>query len=263
VELLFQSVDRAIDLLFHLHEQAQPRGVSEIARALELPKSTVHRLLQALARRGLVEQEGGRYAPGARLVALGLGAQERDPVVAAARPVLDEEARALGETVFLMAPRSAGLVVLDKAEGAGFLRAAPRLGEVVPLHATAAGKLALAFAPDRFPLEAIGGAERFTDRTVVDLEALRLEVERARKQGFAENHGEWIDGLSVVAAPVLLDLPAGGRRLIAVLAVAAATPSLRELGAARVSKRAVDAARRVQARLGAPTSSGRKTRKAS
>jgi DNA-binding IclR family transcriptional regulator len=261
VELLFQSVDRAIDLLFHLHEQARPRGVSEIARALELPKSTVHRLLQALVRRGLVEQEGGRYAPGARLVALGLGAQERDPVVGAARPVLDEEARALGETVFLMAPRSGGLVVLDKAEGAGFLRAAPRLGEAVPLHATAAGKLAFAFAPDRFPLEP-AALERFTERTVVDPEALRAEVERARKQGWAENHGEWIEGLSVVAAPVLLDVPAGGRRLIAVLAVAAATPSLRELGTARVARRAVEAARRVQVRLGAPTSAARK-RKAS
>jgi hypothetical protein len=67
----------------------------------------------------------------------------------------------------------------------------------------------------------------------------------------------------VVAAPVLLDVPAGGRRLIAVLAVAAATPRLSELGAARVARRAVDAARRVQARLGAPTSSGRKARKAS
>jgi IclR family acetate operon transcriptional repressor len=248
VELLFQSVDRAIDLLFHLHEQPQARGVSELARALGLPKSTVHRLLQALARRGLVEQEGGRYAPGARLVGLGLGAQERDPVVGAARPVLDEEARALGETVFLMAPRSAGLVVLDKAEGAGFLRAAPRLGEAVPLHATAAGKLAFAFAPERFPLEA-GGAERFTARTVVDPDALRVEVERARRQGFAENHGEWIDGLSVVAAPVLLDVASGARRLIAVLAVAAATPRLRELGAARVARRAVDAARRLSARL--------------
>lgn len=262
MELLFQSVDRAIDLLFHLHEQAQPRGVSEIARALGLPKSTVHRLLRALTRRGLVEQERGRYAPGARLVALGLGAQERDPVVAAARPVLEEEARALGETVFLMTPRSAGLAVIDKAEGVGFLRAAPRLGEIVPLHATAAGKLAFAFAPDRFPVGS-AGAERFTERTVVDPDVLRAEVERARKRGWAENHGEWIDGLSVVAAPVLLEAPAGVRRLVAVLAVAAATPRLRELGAARVARRAVEAARRIQTRLGAPAAPARRTRRAS
>jgi DNA-binding IclR family transcriptional regulator len=261
LELLFQSVDRAIDLLFHLHEQAQARGVSEIARALGLPKSTVHRLLRALARRGLVEQEEGRYAPGGRLVALGLGAQARDPVVAAARPILDEEARALGETVFLMAPRSTGMLVLDKAEGVGFLRAAPRLGEVVPLHATAAGKLAFAFAPERFPLES-AALEGFTERTLRDREALRAEVERARKHGFAENHGEWIDGLSVVAAPVLLDVAGAGRRLIGVLAVAAATPRLRDLGAARVARRAVDAAKRIQVRLGAAPTPAKKTRRA-
>jgi len=260
MELLLQSVDRAIDLLFHLHAEPDARGVSEIARALELPKSTVHRLLQALARRGLIERDAaGRYAPGARLVALGLGAQQRDPVVAVARPVLEEEAAALGETVFLTGPRNVAMVVLDKAEGAGFLRAAPTLGETVPLHATAVGKLAFAFAPERFPLEA-SGLEGFTERTLRDRDALREEVERARKQGYAENHGEWIAGLSVVAAPVLLDAAGGARRFVAALAVAAATPRLRELGTPRVARRAVDAVRRIQARLGTAPQ-GRKGRK--
>jgi len=262
MELLLQSVDRAIDLLFHLHEQREPRGVSEIARALELPKSTVHRLLQALARRGLIEQDaGGRYAPGARLVALGLGAQERDPVVAVARPVLEEEASALGETVFLTAPRNGSMLVLDKAEGAGFLRAAPRLGETVPLHATAVGKLAFAFAPERFPLEE-SGLEGFTERTLRDRDALRAEVERARKQGYAESHGEWIDGLSAVAAPILHEA-GGSRRFIAALVVAAATPRLRELGPARVGRRTVEAVRRIQARLGATPTPIKKARRAS
>ena len=50
------------------------------------------------------------------------------------------EAQRLGETVFLTAARAGAVVVLDKAEGTGFLRAAPRIGSTVPLHATAVGK---------------------------------------------------------------------------------------------------------------------------
>ncbi|MEN8159302.1 MAG: IclR family transcriptional regulator C-terminal domain-containing protein, partial [Myxococcota bacterium] len=155
----------------------------------------------------------------------------------------------LGETVFLTAPRGGAMIVLDKAEGAGFLRAAPRRGEEVPLHATAVGKLAFAFAPERFSVDDVG-LERHTDRTLRDRTALRAEVTRVRRQGFAVNRGEWIDGLSVVAAPVLVDTPEGAPRFVAALAVAAATQRLRALGPARLGRRTREAARRIEARLG-------------
>ena len=123
--------------------------MTAIGRALGLPKSSAHRLLAALGRRGLVESdERGRYRPGIGLVALGLGALESEPIVVAARPVLEDAAQALGETFFLVAARAGRLVVLDKAEGTGFLRAAPRVGSSVPVHATAVGKLFLAFGGD-------------------------------------------------------------------------------------------------------------------
>jgi DNA-binding IclR family transcriptional regulator len=62
----------------------------------------------------------------------------------------------------------------------------------------------------------------------------------------------------VVAAPVLLDTPGGARRFVAALAVAAATPRLRELGPARVGRRTLEAARRIQARLGGSPSARRR-----
>ena len=65
------TVEKAIDILFHLHGAPASRGVTEIARQLGLAKSSVHRLLAALTRRGLVERdERGRYRPGIGLVAL-------------------------------------------------------------------------------------------------------------------------------------------------------------------------------------------------
>jgi IclR family acetate operon transcriptional repressor len=238
------AVEKALLLLFHLHAQQTPVGVTEIGRSLALPKSSVHRLLASLLRHGLVEQdEAGRYRPGVGLIALGLGVLEREPVVAAARPVLEEEAREIGETIFLCALRGGRIVVLDKAEGTGFLRAAPRIGEALPLHATAIGRLHLAFAKDRVALAA-GALERFTPQTTTERAALRAAVETARRQGWAENREEWIPGLHVVAAPVLVK-----ERLEATLAVAAPVVHVAPAGAARLARRVVAAAQRVSARL--------------
>jgi DNA-binding IclR family transcriptional regulator len=114
------SVEKAVDVLFHLHGEAAPVGVTQLGKALGLPKSSAHRLLTSLSKRGLVQRdERGRYAPGLGLVALGLGAVDRDPLVAAARGVLQSEATALGETVFLVASRA-------RLAPRGFRRAAAR-----------------------------------------------------------------------------------------------------------------------------------------
>jgi DNA-binding IclR family transcriptional regulator len=238
------TVEKAVELLFHLHESAAPQGVTAIGRALGLPKSSAHRLLTALGRRGLVEQDGrGRYGTGMGLVALGLGALEREPVVAAGRPVLEQEAEALGETCFLVGARAGRLVVLDKAEGSGFLRAAPRVGSHVPVHDTAAGKLFLALAPEALA-PGQGPLERFTSRTLADAAALEREVALARRRGWAANREEWIPGLCVLAAPIR-----AGARLPAVVAVAVPAPRLRALGEAAVVERTRAAAARIAARL--------------
>jgi len=240
------TVEKAVDLLFLLHESAGPQGVTALGRALGIPKSSAHRLLTALSRRGLVEQDGrGRYVPGIGLVALGLGALEREPVVAAARPVLEQEAESLGETFFLVGARAGRLVVLDKAEGNGFLRAAPRVGSTVPVHATASGKLFLAFAPE-LVAHADAPLERFTPRTAAAADALAREVALARKRGWAANREEWIPGLAVLAAPIWLTT---AERLAAIVAVAAPAPRMRSLGEAEVAARTLAAAARIAARL--------------
>ncbi len=235
------TVEKALDVLHHLHGAGRPCGPSEIGRALELPRSTVHRLLAALGRRGFVETDPrGHYRPGIALVALGVGVLEREPVVAAARPVLESYAERLGETLFLAAARAGRIVVLDKEEGTGFLRAAPRVGEEIPAHATAIGKLFLAFAPDQVRLPE--RLTEFTPRTRALASDLAREVERVRAAGFAENREEWIPGLAGVAAPVRV-----GGRMLAALAVSGAAARMRER--ARFAAGITAAAAEVGARL--------------
>lgn len=240
------SLDKAIDLLFHLHEAASAQGVTAIARALKLPKSSVHRLASNLSRRGLLERdERGQMRMGPALVTLGLGTLEREPLLEVARPVLSEAATDLGETVFLTSPRGRRILILDKVEGSGFLRATPTVGQSVPAHATAVGKLTLAFAPDTLP-PPDQHAERFTQRTLGAGAPLQEAVDEARSRGYAENHGEWIDGLSVIAAPIF----GWHGSLVATLAMAAPTPRMKALGCTEVADRLIAYAQAVEARLG-------------
>ena len=195
------TVEKAVDVLHFLHRAGAAQGVTAVGRGLGLPKATAHRLLRALCRHGLVEQdESGRYHPGLGLVALGLGALEREPVVAAARSVLEAEAERIGETIFLAAARAGRVLVLDKCEGSGFLRAAPRVGSEIPAHATAVGKIYLAFAPEQVRVGA--QLEAYTARTLADAAALERDLARVRERGWAENREEWIPGLVGVAAPI-------------------------------------------------------------
>ena len=237
------SIDKAIDVLFHLHAEPAACGVTAVGKALGLPKSSTHRLLAALARRGLVERdEAGQYRPGIGLVALGLGVLDRDPIVVAARPVLEAEARAHDETMFLTAARGGRIVVLDKVEGVNVLRVSPQVGSEVPVHATAAGKLYAAFAPDRVALPA-GKLKRFTKSTL-GREEFDREVAGARRRGWAANLEEWQSGMAVVAAPLLMS-----GRMEGVVTLAAPAVRLPAERVAQVGGRLVAAARRISERL--------------
>lgn len=237
------TVEKAIDVLFHLHERAEPWGVSELSRALGLPKSSVHRLLVALRKRGLVEHdERGRYRPGIVLVALGLGVLEREPLVVAARPVLEAAAAELDETFFAVAARAGTLRVLEKAEGTGFLRAAPHVGQTIPAQSTAVGRLYLALRPD-----ALRSAEPVSGRVGRVRESVASEARElslVRRRGYAESVSGWIKGLAVYAGPVYVRT-----RMVGAIAVALPTTRLAEIDRKHVIESVVRAAARVSERM--------------
>ena len=242
----FNMVDKAIAILFQLRDHEGPQGVTSIARSVDLPKSSVHRLLSTLVRRGLCERDAqGRYSLGFALVSLGLGALTVEPVVAAARKTLEAAARGIGETVFLVGPRGGRLLVLDKVEGTGFMRAAPQIGSAVPVKGTAAGKLFLAFEPSALlPENETDDAAFAAPPPRVSAERMRRDVAQAKRRGYAENREQWMPGLSVIAAPVF----ASGT-MVAAVAVAMPSAHLSKLGASRVAGEAKAASREIGARL--------------
>ncbi|MEO8904142.1 MAG: IclR family transcriptional regulator [Polyangiaceae bacterium] len=188
------TVDKALRVLDVLHQAQASLTLAELARALAIPKPTTHRLLASLLRAALVEQKiDGRYALGIGLVRLGLGALALDPVVRASQLELERAAHELGETFFLVGARGGRLVVLSKVEGTGMLRVAPNVGAEVPLEVTASGRLYMAFAPQL--VAGNPGVDRVS----------AASVKRARARGYDLNEAEWLPGLSVVAAPILVN----------------------------------------------------------
>ena len=236
------TIDKALDTLFLLSERNSATRLSDIARALRMPRSSAHRILAPLVRRGLAERdEDGRYRIGFGLMALGLAVASREPLATVAKPVLEAAAADLGETFFLVVARAGTLVVLEKAEGNGFLRAAPHLGATVPVHATAVGKLYLAYAPD---LVAAGEPTRYTPATIRSRKALAAEVERVRARGWATNVEEWQPGLCVAAAPVM-----SGERLHGTVALAMVAARFSAIGVAAATRRVIHAAEGIALRM--------------
>jgi len=245
------TVEKALDVLFHLHDAGTALGVSEIGRALGLPKSSCHRLLTSLLDREVVERDDlGQYRPGLALLSLGIGAQGREPVVAAARPILEAEVTELGETVFVVGRRRGRLRVLEKLEGTGFLRAAPDVGDVIPSDVTAVGKLYRVFG-DHAALDAEAVSESAAD-------LYSIERDEVLRGGYATNRDAWIDGLSVLAVPIWQQEGGSDRRLVATLALAAATARFDVLGEEAIACRLLAAAEQVAGRLGVASLSRRR-----
>ena len=142
--------------------------------------------------------ETGRYRLGPRLLQLGNAVLARLDLRETARPHLRALVEATGETATLSAPGDPDAVTVDFVQGPGSVVSVARLGRPSIAHATAAGKVGLAFGAARLPK---GDLERFTARTVTDRARLAAELERVREQGYADAAGEREDDLNALAAP--------------------------------------------------------------
>jgi DNA-binding IclR family transcriptional regulator len=163
-----------------------------------------------------------------RLVALAGQVVERSSVARSARPYVSLLRERTGATAHLVVPSYQSVMCLVHA-GPGHEDTRPRVRELVPAHATAGGKVLLAWR-DRWRESVLGEPlARHTDTTIVDAGALRRALEQVRAQGHAIEDGEYQAGVRAVAAPVLIAgeavaaLTASGRALEVDAAVVAQT----------------------------------------
>ncbi len=202
---IIQSVSHALDVLEQFSGEHDELGVTELSKRLKLHKNNVFRLLATLESRGYIEQNKAteNYRLGIRCLQLGQTYVSQMGLLRQARPIIESLSRDANETAFVSVLRKACVVPLDAAEAPNPVRLTARVGEDLPLHCTAAGKVQLAFLADAHLREALtAGLARFTDRTIVETAALQQQLKRVAEAGYAVELGEHIIDVHSIAVPI-------------------------------------------------------------
>ena len=208
------SVARAIALLDAVAESEGGARVNELARRIGVNPSTASRLLSTLEAGGLVERTPeGPYRLGLKLVALSDRVLGQLDVRDQARPWLIWLVEETGETATLSVPGGGEAITVDFVPSPSSVVSLARLGRPSVAHATAAGKVMLAFWFDQLAFDRGAELTAFTERTITDPGVLADELERVRDAGVAEAVGEREPDLNALAAPVL----GRGGELVAIL----------------------------------------------
>jgi DNA-binding IclR family transcriptional regulator len=199
-----QSVDRAVSILEMLAHDGES-GVTKIADELGVHKSTAFRLIATLEQRGLVEQdlERGKYRLGVGILRLAGATTARLDVVQETRPLARALAAETGETVNIAVRSEGAALYLDQIAGTSSLQSHNWVGQRIPLHATANGKVLLSGLTSEQIMTEVGQRLRaYTPTTITSIKKLLVDIDAVREAGYAVVADELEMGLTAIAAPL-------------------------------------------------------------
>ncbi|MCL6592396.1 MAG: IclR family transcriptional regulator [Alicyclobacillus sp.] len=200
------AVIRTMQLLEALACGPEGMGVTELAHALEIHKADVSRILSTLEDLGYVVRhlDTNRYTVSFKFVAMALRYKDHTQLEDIVHPVLVELVQTTGESVQFAIEQNQQLIYVDKVEGIKPLRVASMLGQMAPLHATAAGKVWLASLSDETVTQIMTerGMPAVTPHTITDVPTLLKELADIRAQGYAVSREEVNPTVFGLAVPV-------------------------------------------------------------
>jgi IclR family transcriptional regulator, KDG regulon repressor len=200
-----QAVLYALQILEHLAEQREPIGVTALAEHFASNKSKIFRHLKTLEKQGYVVQDEAseRYRIGARLIALGHSINSSVDIVREAAPVMRKVRNSLNLSVVLSMLDSDGVRVVSVESGTSAVEITVKPGSLMDYHASAQGKIALAYGSQTLIKQAIKkGLKKHTPATITDPHTLEKELKVILKQGWAVAPDESVTGLNALAAPI-------------------------------------------------------------
>jgi DNA-binding IclR family transcriptional regulator len=204
--LKIQSLDKAISILNCFSVEKHVLGVGDISKMTGYTPSTVSRLLSTLEKRGVLEraQGYGKYQLGYRIYQWGLLCQKQSNLATFARPVMEKLRDHCGEEVSLFVIADGHRTCLDHVPSKHGIAMVSPLGGKLPLHAGASGQVLLAFMPEekRKSIVSKENLECFTDKTIIDPDALEEKLKQIRIKGYGISKEEREPGAFSIVAPI-------------------------------------------------------------
>ncbi|MFS0734908.1 IclR family transcriptional regulator C-terminal domain-containing protein [Microbacterium sp. 1P10UB] len=207
-----QSVERAVEVLRAFDGHDAPLGVSALAARVHLPRPVVRRILLTFEHLGYVRSDGGLWTLTPRILELGAGYFTASSLPEIAYPVMGDVVAATGETCSLGVLDDGEVIHVARVEERRPLPDAVRVGTRLPAHATAVGRVLLAALPSAALEEYLASSarERYTARTIVEADALRLHLDEVRARGYDLSLEELHPGMVAAAVPISVDASAVG-----------------------------------------------------
>lgn len=202
---MVQALSRGLKILEILSENGM-MTVSEMAKVLQVDKSTVSRLVETLRYHDMVQlnKSARKYQLGLRILNLGTSLQSSLNVIDIARPIIHDVSEELNQSVHLAAFNNTMAYVIDQTVRSSAYSLAANIGMIEPMHASSVGKCILAYRREEKLTQMLEQYEftKYTERTIINKEDLMQELALIRKQGFAVDDEEVADGVRCIAVPI-------------------------------------------------------------
>jgi IclR family KDG regulon transcriptional repressor len=202
---VIQSVSHAIDVLEQFSGDVDELGVTDLSKRLKLHKNNVFRILATLESRGYIEQNKAteNYRLGIRCLQLGHTYLGQMGLLRQALPIMERVTRKCRETIYLSQLRRGAVVPVQAVEADQPVRTVSLLGQSLPLHCTAAGKVHLAFGSEEEMKNSMPESlTRHTERTITRRNELIADLRKVAERGYALESGEYLADLGSVAVPI-------------------------------------------------------------
>lgn len=201
-----KSVERAVDVLDAIRAAEGSMGVTELSQELGLAKSTVHRLLVALTRKGILRQDHRteQYVFGHKILQMASASAKYLDIISVAIPYLEELRDRTAETAALALKAGLRYSYVVQAVSPKEHRVNPVLGRSYPLHWSGTGKAILSAIPEDELEQCMEVVPQLwsTERTVTDVHVLAEQLARCRQDGYASSFGERNIGSVAIASPI-------------------------------------------------------------